>query len=422
MFDLLLIGGHVILQDPHREIKKVNIGIKNGNIAYIGDSAIHAKNYFDATDCLISPAFINSHIHFGEYYLRGTRVTSTNEYIQLGERFFMLTREYADQIRKSSIDAVVLESILFGCLTLCGARAWPYVFEYPINYYLGYPLMNSAKLNPFTKDFEHFFDNLSEEERYKYYISLHSLQYTSTGVLQRIKNVKQRYPGSILSLHLCESLQETNFIMGTSKRNALGVLQDYGLVDKNTLLVHCNYITNSDIDIIEKECATVAVCYNSNLRLRNTPCEIKRLRNRNINIVAATDGPATGDALSLLDNLKTIGYLSGISSWDLFDMITVNPAKFFKCSTGQIKVGNKADLLMFDLNCLEFTYVETLVDNLIYSSGLRPKYVWKDGQIIVNDYCFCDLGKQQAVTDAKRVVLDLLRDLEVSNVLFKNDF
>lgn len=103
MFDLLIVGGYIILQEPIHEIKKLNIGIKNGIIAYIGDSVMGAKSYVEASESLISPAFINGHLHFGEYYLRGTGVASTAEYIDLGERFYMATKEYENQIRCSSI-------------------------------------------------------------------------------------------------------------------------------------------------------------------------------------------------------------------------------------------------------------------------------------------------------------------------------
>lgn len=186
------------------------------------------------------------------------------------------------------------------------------------------------------------------------------------------------------------------------KRNALNVLQEYGLVDDKTLLVHCNYINDEDIDIIEKQHASVVVCYNSNLRLGNKPCEIQRLKDRGINIIAATDGPATGDGLSLLDNLKTIGYLTGISSWELFDMITINPASFFGSNVGQIKIGNRADLLFFDIMRPEFIYEEKLIENLIYSSGVRPKMIMKDGNTIVEDYTICDSIGRKAVIDNKK--------------------
>lgn len=421
MLDLLIVGGYVILQEPIHEIKKLNIGIRNGIIAYIGDSVMGAKSYVEASEYLISPAFINGHLHFGEYYLRGAGVASTAEYIHLGEQFYMATKEYESQIRCSSIDNVVQESILFGSLTLCGARGWPQIFSYPINYFLGYPLMNSTKLGPFAKDFEYFFERLSTTEREKYYISLHSLQYTTTDVLQRIAKVKRIYQNCILSLHLYESMEERTYIERRMRRTALNVLQEYGLVDDKTLLVHCNYITDEDIDIIEKQHASVVVCYNSNLRLRNKPCEIQRLKDRGINIIAATDGPATGDGLSLLDNLKTIGYLTETSSWELFDMITINPAAFLGSNSGQIKIGNKADLLFFDIARLEFTYEKKLLENLIYSSGVRPKMIMKDGNTIVEDYTFCDPIGRKAVIDNKKKTLELLRDIGVSDVLFKND-
>lgn len=66
-------------------------------------------------------------------------------------------------------------------------------------------------------------------------------------------------------------------------------------------------------------------------------------------------------------------------------------------------------------------YEEKLIENLIYSSGVRPKMIMKDGNTIVEDYTICDSIGRKAVIDNKKKTLELLRDIGVSNVLFKND-
>lgn len=66
--------------------------------------------------------------------------------------------------------------------------------------------------------------------------NIYSLQYTTTDVLQRIAKVKRLYPNCILSLHLYESIEERTCIERRMKRNALNVLQEYGLVDPSCLV------------------------------------------------------------------------------------------------------------------------------------------------------------------------------------------
>ena len=88
MLDLLIINGLVVTQNQKREIKQVNIGIKDGIITYLGNEIIPSNQLINAEEYILLPAFLNAHIHFGEYFLRGYKENlSTEEYILLGEKF-----------------------------------------------------------------------------------------------------------------------------------------------------------------------------------------------------------------------------------------------------------------------------------------------------------------------------------------------
>lgn len=51
-----------------REIKQVNIGIKDGIITYLGNEIIPSNQLINAEEYILLPAFLNAHIHFGEYF------------------------------------------------------------------------------------------------------------------------------------------------------------------------------------------------------------------------------------------------------------------------------------------------------------------------------------------------------------------
>ena len=71
MLDLLIRDGLIVTQNSKREIKQANIGIKGKKIVYVGNKAISSKKVIEAKEYIILPAFLNAHIHFGEYFLRG---------------------------------------------------------------------------------------------------------------------------------------------------------------------------------------------------------------------------------------------------------------------------------------------------------------------------------------------------------------
>jgi N-acetylglucosamine-6-phosphate deacetylase len=58
--DTLIYNGNLILPDG---IKKTNLGIRKGKIAYLGDKKVPAKKEIDAKGKFVSPGFIDLHCH-----------------------------------------------------------------------------------------------------------------------------------------------------------------------------------------------------------------------------------------------------------------------------------------------------------------------------------------------------------------------
>ena len=144
MLDTIIKNGTVVTQNNKREISNINIGIKGGKIEKLSNDCIQARTVIDASNYIITPAYLNGHIHFGEYYLRGYKgKLTTEDYIRLGEKFYNVFVNEFDEIRDSSINNVLCESVQNGTLTVFGVRGWPNVQKFGVNAYLGYPVMHS---------------------------------------------------------------------------------------------------------------------------------------------------------------------------------------------------------------------------------------------------------------------------------------
>ena len=217
-----------------------------------------------------------------------------------------------------------------------------------------------------------------------------------------------------LSLHICETIEEIKNIKERYNITPIELLKKYDLLNENTLLVHCNYLNENDIKLIKDNSVSVAVCHSSNLKLNNKPCNIKKLLDNGINVMVATDGPATNDSLSLLDSLKVTALLSGINSSKLLDLITVNPAQYMKINSGSIVEGNKADILLYNKNSLNITYTQSAVENLIYTSGNKPEIIIKDGKVIIENDKFKDKIENNIINE-KNKIINLLENNKFNN-------
>ena len=405
MLDLLIKNGLVVTQNKNREIKQINIGIYKGEIKYLGNEIISSNQIIDAKEFVILPGFLNGHIHFGEYYLRGYKDNlTTEEYILLGEKFYNTFKDINDEIRNSSIKNVLLESIQNGTLTVLGVRGWPIVQKFPVNAYLGYPMMNSNKLDDYKIDFKKRFNLLEKSSNVEYFIGLHSVKWIEENALKDISIFLKENKQVKLSLHICETMAEVEYIKNKYGITPVQLLDRYNMLNERTLLVHCNYLDDNDIELIKQNNVSIAICHNSNLKLQNKPCNAKKMLDNGINLLVATDGPATNDSLSLLDSLKTTALLTNLDSNTLLDMITINPAKYMKIDSGSIVEGNKADLIMYNVNNLNMTYTQSIIENLIYTSGNKPEIVIKDGNIIIENYLFKNKIECDIMQEKKRII------------------
>lgn len=406
MLDTIIKNAIVVTQNEKREISNINIGIKDGKIEKLGNGFTCAHKIIDAGDCIVTPAYLNGHIHFGEYYLRGYKERiGTDDYIEVGEKFnHFFMKEELKEIRSSSIDNVMYESIKNGTLTVFGMRGWPNVQNFKVNAFLGYPIMKSEKLASYLDHFEERFYDLKKEKDVEYFLGLHSLRWVGEKELDAVRHFLSDHKDIKLSLHICETKDEISYIADKYSMTPIQLLDKLKLLNENTLLVHCNYLNREDTDLIAERGASVAVCHSSNLKLGNSPCDIKKLLKKKINVMIATDGPATSDSLSLLDAIRLTALISGVAVQELYDMITVNPAKYMKINTGSIQVGNKADILFYDRNKLNFTYRNSILENLTYLSNVKPYKIMKDGNIIINNYEFLDNMENSVLQEKNRII------------------
>jgi len=384
MYDIVIKNGYIYDVINNKIIKK-EIAIKD-NLIILSDVTNQGRKVIDATNKIILPGFINTHIHFGEYYAKGyDKKFTTEEYIDYTENFNFQNKSFKEQIRQTSTKLAAYEALKYGSTTLMGIRGWDSIDDFRSRLYLGYPLMKSEKLKKYLiKPFENF-EKLINTDLNNHYIFLHSIQTVDETILSNLseylkeKNIK-------LAVHTSETKKENDFVKQKYQKTPVELLEHYNLLNKNTLLVHCCYINDKDITIIKKHQCTICICPNSNLKLKNQIAPIKQIIKKGINICLGTDGAATNDSLNIIDSLKTVGLITDLNSGELIKMITLNPNKYLKNNSGKIENQMLADLIIYDLNDYRIVRKETFINNLIYSSAILPEYVIINGKIIFENF------------------------------------
>ncbi len=121
-----------------------------------------------------------------------------------------------------------------------------------------------------------------------------------------------------------------------------------------TLMTHCVQANNAELNTIAKAKHTLIHCPISNRLLGNPTLNIKKLDEKNIRWIVATDGLSSNYKLDLFEEMKislfnhpSMPLLSFAKA--LIDSVTIHAAEALGINTGEIKEGKNADMLILDL-------------------------------------------------------------------------
>ena len=124
-------------------------------------------------------------------------------------------------------------------------------------------------------------------------------------------------------------------------------METLDVLRKNSLLVHCNYLTDADVTRLAESGASVVFCPRSHHYFYHTNHPVLQLVERGINVAIGTDSLASNWSLSLLDELKFLARTQPhIRPETLLDMVTCNGAKALGLKqVGRLEKGWQADII-----------------------------------------------------------------------------
>ena len=124
-------------------------------------------------------------------------------------------------------------------------------------------------------------------------------------------------------------------------------METLGVLQKDSLLVHCNYLSDADITLIAESGTSVVFCPRSHHYFYHIDHPVVKLVERGINVAIGTDSLASNWSLSLLDELKFLARTQPcIRPETLFDMVTCNGAKALSLAqVGRLEKDWQADII-----------------------------------------------------------------------------
>jgi 5-methylthioadenosine/S-adenosylhomocysteine deaminase len=211
-------------------------------------------------------------------------------------------------------------------------------------------------------------------------------------------NVKQvaREAGILYLTHLLEQRDEIEIIEKHYGKKPVRHLNDLGVLDENTVAVHCNWLTKEDMKILADTGVGVSHNPESSMKLAAGVAPVAEMLERKINVGLGTDGAASNNDLDMFREMDSTAKIHKVMSLnptvmsapEVLQMATSGGAKLLKLDhlIGSIEVGKRADIILIDMNQPHLTPVYNYYSHLVYAArGTDVKTSIIDGKIIMKD-------------------------------------
>jgi len=359
----------------------------------------------DATGHAVIPGLHNAHMHSG--LLRGTAESMAvmdwlASYVDPAHK--VLTPEIA---RAASMLAYT-ESVRFGTTSVMdmwrfldgsaeaadqiGLRATlvPYVADLP-----GFDYFESLDS---TLDLLRSHRDASEG-RVRSWVGLEHIFYCSPEAFRAAAALAEEYETG-LHTHANESLWEVEESVRQFDRRPVEQFHSYGILGQRSVLAHCCWLDDHEIDLIASSGTSVVHCPASNMKLSSGVARVADLRRAGVAVGLGSDGEKENNNLDLFEEMKFASLLEKVSTldpttgdpWDVLAMATREGARALGLDavTGSLEVGRRADVVTVDLRRPHFVPVMhgehfNVVAHLVFTaSGHDVDQVWVDGRLLVD--------------------------------------
>ncbi len=224
-----------------------------------------------------------------------------------------------------------------------------------------------------------------------------------------------------MHVHVSETESEHLACVGRHGVTPVGLLEQTGVPEHPLTVAHGVWLTEADMDCLSRHGATVAHCAKSNLKLGSGIAQTEKLLQHGVSVAIGTDSAASNNTLDMLDELRTAALLAkGVSC---------NPAALpaetaWHCATragalsqgredcGDVAVGYRADLVMFDTTDIGFCPLHAPLSNLLYAAGSRAVCMTMvDGRVLYRNGTFITLDMERIRCETQRCTDKILQKI-----------
>lgn len=406
--------------DGWETIPRGFLGINDDRIDFIGSErpVTPYDREMDLDNHLILPGFFNLHAHTGMTSLRGLG-SGLPLHRWLKEAMFPREAKFTPADIRNSSQLAIMEMLASGVVSFSDMYVQPWltaelVEECGIKANLSVPFaskdfskpeLDQERTDTAVNIFKTY--HQSAEERIRIDFAIHA-EYTSLKESARVYSAACKDCGARMHLHLAETEED---VSGCLKRHGVTPARffaELGTFENPTNAAHCVVISRDDIEILKEKGVTAVHNPTSNMKLGSGFMPMRSLLDAGVPVVLGTDSTASNNNLNFLEEMHLASLIhcgigrdpTLVKAGEILTMATSAGAEAQgRKDTGKLKIGNRADLAVFDLDKPHLIPVHDAPALIVYAAQASDiVYTIADGKIIYDhgEYLTIDAEKAKA--------------------------
>lgn len=433
-YDLIIHNGTAITVNERFDIiDDALICIQNGVIETIGaadKNAVlpQASEVIDAGGGIVMPGLVNTHTHLPMTLFRGMADDLPLDK-WLNEQLFPAESEFiTPENVKWGTRLACLEMLLSGTTACCGgyfqeesvaaalaqaglrAVLAQGVIDFPAPG-VPDPALNVACASDYVARW------LDRQANVRPSIFCHSPYTCSAATLTAAKAVAVE-KGVLFQIHVAETEQERKNSLKEHGVSPVRYLDDLGILDDRTLVVHAVWTDADDIRILKKRGAAISHNVESNMKLAAGIAPIPAFIAAGLTVGLGTDGCASNNDLDLFAEMDSVAKIHKAVTLDptvldaatVLKMATLGGARAIGLGdiTGSLEPGKQADLIVIRTDQPHLVPLYTPASHLVYAArGADVATVVVAGRILVKNRMPLTLDQEKIMARVAEIAAEI---------------
>ena len=392
------------------------------------DPRAEGAEIVDATGHAVIPGLHNCHLHSG--LLRGTAESMSlwdwlEAYVDPAHK--AMTPEiakaasllcYTEALRGGTTSVMDMWRFMEGSAEvadLLGIRATlvPYVADEE-----GYDYFETLETNRRLLESH----RTASEGRVRTWVGLEHLLYCSPQCFRDAMAMAEEFDTG-LHTHSSESIWEVQESLKRFGRRPIEEFYNRGILSERTVVAHCVWLDDREIELMRQTGTAVAHCPCSNMKLSSGPARIGDFLRAGLDVGLGSDGEKENNNVDIMQEMKFASLLQKVTTldptvgdpWEILEMATIGGARTLalEAVTGSLEPGKRADIVTVDLRRPHMTPLLHGDDfnvpaHLVFSaSGADVADVWVDGHHVVGGGSVLRIDEAEVMATAQAAAEEL---------------